>query len=82
MSPVLLTLWPALLQPTLLGALSFTQTPSWYFLPLVLAVSLVYGATRAEEWPDVWNESLRFGAWLVGVLAVIFGVLLLLSISL
>ncbi|MFM7846454.1 MAG: hypothetical protein ACKOBW_00225 [Planctomycetota bacterium] len=82
MSSVLLSLLPALLQPALLGALSIIETPSWYFLPLVVAVSLVYGATRAEQWPDVWNEAVRFGAWLIGVLAVIFGVLLVLSLRL
>jgi hypothetical protein len=82
MSSMLFSSLLSILHPALLGALSFTRTPSWYFLPLVLAVSLVYGATRAEQWRDIWDETVRFGAWLVGVLAVIFAVLLLLSLSL
>ncbi len=43
-----------------------------YALPLVVAVSLVYAATRHERLPSVWRHALRVGAWIMGFLILAF----------
>ena len=47
----------------------------WYALPLVVAISLVYGATRHELTREVLNHSFRFFVWTLVFFAVILGVL-------
>ena len=49
----------------------------WYALPLIIAVSLVYGATRHETMQPILRHAIRFGTWIIGFMAVIFAVLLL-----
>jgi hypothetical protein len=51
----------------------------WHLVPLIVVVSLVYGATRHERWSDIFDHALRFGVWILGFLALIFAVLLWLS---
>ncbi len=51
----------------------------WYALPLIVAISLVYAATRHEEMSSILVHALRVGLWITGFMAVIFGVLLLIS---
>ena len=51
----------------------------WHLLPMVIVVSLVYGATRHEGWPDILDHALRFGVWILGFLSVIFAILLVVS---
>jgi hypothetical protein len=51
----------------------------WYSLPLVIAVSLVYAATRHEEMTSILRHAARVGAWIVGFMGVIFAVLFLIS---
>ena len=58
---------------------SLTQGAFWHFFPLVIAVSLVYGATHQEDLPLILENALRFGRWIVGFLAIVFAVLLLMS---
>ena len=50
----------------------------WYALPLIIAVSLVYSATRHEEMEPILSHALRIGVWIAGFMAVGFVVLLLL----
>ncbi len=45
----------------------------WYALPLVLAIGLVYGATRHEHLREIVVHSARAIVWLVLFLVVIFG---------
>jgi hypothetical protein len=47
----------------------------WYALPLVVAISLVYGATRHELTREVFSHSLRFFIWTLVFFAIILGVL-------
>ena len=47
----------------------------WYVLPLVVSVSLVYAATRHEQMGPLLGHGLRIALWMVGFMAVIFGVL-------
>ncbi len=51
----------------------------WYALPLVVAVSLVYGATRHELMGPILNNAFRAAVWIGGFMAVIFVVLMLIS---
>ncbi len=50
-----------------------------YALPLIVAVSLVYAATRHEQAGLILGHALRIGLWIVGFMAVILAVLLLIS---
>jgi hypothetical protein len=51
----------------------------WYAVPLILAVSLVYAATRHEALEPILAHAVRIGTWIVGFMGVFFVVLLLLS---
>ncbi len=51
----------------------------WYALPLVIAVSLVYAATRHEQMGPILAHAVRIGVWIIGFMAVIFVALLLVS---
>ena len=51
----------------------------WYALPLILAVSLVYAATRHERMGPILIHAVRIGAWIAGFMAIIFVVLLFFS---
>lgn len=46
----------------------------WYALPLLVAVSLVYAATRHEALPEILNHAWRFGMWIVVFMVVIAGI--------
>ncbi len=49
----------------------------WYALPLVVAVSLVYAATRHEAMQPLLVHAARLSVWVVGFMAAVFAVLLL-----
>jgi len=51
----------------------------WFAAPLIVSISLVYGATRHEDMREIMNHSLRAGIWMVGFMAVIFVLLSLIS---
>jgi hypothetical protein len=50
-----------------------------YAFPLIVAVSLVYAATRHEEMRDILPHALRFGLWIIVGMAVLFALLWYLS---
>ena len=54
-------------------------TRLWYCLPLILSISLVYGATRHELVPQIVDHAVRFGAWIVTFMLAIFAVTVLVS---
>jgi hypothetical protein len=54
----------------------------WYAVPLVVTISLVYGATRHELPRPILEHAVRFGAWIVGFMAVLFLVIWWVSQSL
>lgn len=54
----------------------------WYALPLVVAISLVYHATRHEQMGPILLGAARFGAWLVLFMAATSAVLYFISIRL
>lgn len=51
----------------------------WYSLPLIVAVSLVYAATRHELMGPILAHALRIGVWIVGFMLVVLAVLLTIS---
>ncbi len=63
--------------PALIAALPFSQI--WYLVPLIVAICLVYGATRHELMQPILINALKFGAWIIGFMAVLFVLLFLMS---
>lgn len=51
----------------------------WYAAPLIVAVSLVYSATRHEAMEAILSGALRIGAWITGFMAFFFVVLYFMS---
>jgi len=47
----------------------------WYALPLIVAVSLVYEATRYEHMPSILHAALRFGVLVTVFMGVAFALL-------
>ena len=47
----------------------------WFALPLVIAVSLVYAATRHEAMEPILRHAVRIGTWIVGFMVAVFVVL-------
>jgi hypothetical protein len=73
------------LMVSLFGALvaaSLAAPQLWYLLPLLVAVSLVYGATRHELPGQIMNHAVRTAGWMLSFIGVIFVILLLVSWSL
>lgn len=59
--------------------LATTYNQLWYSVPLIVAISLVYGATRDEEMGPILIQSYRAAVWIVTFLAIVFAVLLVVS---
>ncbi len=53
----------------------------WYALPLIVAVSLVYAATRHERMRPSLTYALRVGIWIVGFMLVVLVVLQVISLA-
>jgi hypothetical protein len=51
----------------------------WLIFPLVIAISLVYSASRHEAWRRIWWHSARLSVWILGILALATAVLLLIN---
>ena len=51
----------------------------FYALPLIVAVSLVYAATRHEQAGPILLNATRIGIWILGFMSVILALLLLVS---
>jgi hypothetical protein len=51
----------------------------WYSLPAIIAISLVYSATRHEAIFPILHHALKTGLWIAGFMAAFFLVLWLIS---
>ena len=51
----------------------------WYAIPLIVAVSFTYAATRHELMEPNLRHAVKIGVWIVGFMAVVFAVLMLVS---
>ena len=49
-----------------------TPARIWYSIPLIIVVSLVYGATRHEYLKEIFQHALRSAIWVVGFMTMIF----------
>ena len=56
---------------------AFWGAKLFYLVPLVVAISLVYGATRHEYIPEILNQSLKSAIWVTTFMAIIFLVIFL-----
>lgn len=51
----------------------------WYSVPLITSVSLVCAATRHEDMNAILIHALRFAIWIVVFMAIVLGVIQLLT---
>ncbi|MBC7855747.1 MAG: hypothetical protein IAF94_20140 [Pirellulaceae bacterium] len=51
----------------------------WHLVPLILAVSLVYGATRHELLGPILHHAWKTTVWMLTFMGVIFAALFVLS---
>lgn len=61
----------------MLAALTHNQI--WYLLPLLVSVSLVYGATRHELVGPILHHALKSAWWMLSFMLTVFVVLWALS---
>jgi hypothetical protein len=47
----------------------------WYAVPLIIAVSLVYAATRHEQMRPILIHAGRVGIWIAGFMVAVFVVI-------
>ena len=47
----------------------------WHLLPLVVVVSLIYSATRHEQWSLIWRRALRLTVFILTFMAVTLAIL-------
>ncbi len=59
----------------LIIAQSIWDAQIWYAIPLIVAVSLVYGGTRHEHLREILIQSYRSAVWVVGFMAIIFAII-------
>lgn len=59
--------------------LSIAPSYLLYYLPLIVAISLVFGGTRHEETTMVLRHAWQTGRWITGFMLIIFAVLWVLS---
>ena len=51
----------------------------WFAIPLVVAVSCVYSASRHESWGKIVIQSIRLSGMILGILVVAMALLLLIN---
>ncbi len=44
----------------------------WYAIPLIVVISLVYGATRHENLREILIHAFRSAVWVIGFMSIIF----------
>ena len=58
----------------------FAEIHIYFFvLPLVIAISLVYSASRHESWKRIWLHAFRLCTWILGLLVLTTVLLLLIN---
>ena len=54
------------------GLFAATFVRMWYAVPLIVSISLVYGATRHELMRPILEHAVRFAGWIIGFMGVLF----------
>jgi Na+/alanine symporter len=58
---------------------SWATSQLWYAIPLIVSISLVYGATRHEQMMPILQHAWRTAKWIVGFMLIIVAVLTIIS---
>ncbi len=58
---------------------SWVNSQFWYAIPLIAAISLVYGATRHEKMVPILHNAWRTAKWIVGFMLIIIAILSVVS---
>ncbi len=58
---------------------SWANSQLWFSIPLIVAISLVYGATRHEMMVPILHHAWRTAKWIVGFMLIIIAILSLVS---
>ncbi len=59
--------------------ISISPTYLMYYVPLIISISLVFGATRHEDTQTILKHAMYTARWITGFMAVIFVALLLMD---
>ena len=59
--------------------LSISPTYLLYYVPLIISISLVFGATRHEDTNLILRHAWLTGRWITGFMGIIFVVLCILD---
>lgn len=59
--------------------LSISPTYLLYYLPLIIAISLVFGATRHEDFRLILQHAFQTARWITGFMAIVFAMLVVLD---
>lgn len=63
----------------MIATLSISPTYLLYYVPLIITISLVFGATRHEDTRLIIKHSAHTARWITGFMGIIFGVLLVIG---
>lgn len=55
------------------------SNPYWYVPPLIVAISLVYAASRHEPWGQIWRHAARLTFTILAVMALFTALLLFIN---
>ncbi|EMI44507.1 MULTISPECIES: hypothetical protein [Pirellulaceae] len=59
--------------------LSISPTYLLYYLPLIVAISLVFGATRHEDMTLILKHAMHTARWITGFMGIVFLVMLIMD---
>lgn len=59
--------------------ISISPTYLMYYIPLIIAIALVFGATRHEDTQTILKHAFYTGRWVTGFMAIIFLILLVID---
>lgn len=59
--------------------ISISPTYLMYYLPLIISISLVFGATRHEDTQTILQHASYTARWITGFMAVIFVILMVIN---
>lgn len=75
-----MTILPGCSVLALLAAIDPTSVATyWFAIPLVIAMSCVYSASRHESWRKIVTQSVRLTGMILGILILATAVLLLIN---
>jgi len=60
----------------LIGLIGLGTAQIWYSVPLVIVISLVWGATRHERLPEIIAQSIKSLLWVLTFMGLIFALII------